>query len=223
MTRLIPSETLEQELRLAGHRLIAGLDEVGRGAWAGPLVVGTVILPANRRILKLRDSKLLSRVLREKLARRIKRLCQAWAIGVVTVAELNLWGLAKSLGIAAQRAVDGLSVKPDLLVVDGKDPFRDLTLPQQMVIGGDQRIRSIAAAAVIAKVERDQMLRTLHRQEKGLRRYRFDLNKGYPSPHHRAMLQRYGPSPHHRLSFAPVRATQTQARLIEREIEILIK
>ncbi len=201
----IPNQLLENEYAQTGLRLIAGLDEVGRGAWAGPLVFGAVILPPGQRILGLRDSKAISRAKREQLARRIKKVALSWGIGSVAIDELNHWGLARSLAIAASRAIAGLVPPPEIILVDGKHPFRGLAIPQHPIVRGDQLIRSIAAASVIAKVERDRMMRTLHRSEAVLRPFRFDQNKGYPSPCHRARLAEFGPSPHHRLCFAPVR------------------
>lgn len=200
----IPSETAEQELRSAGFQTIAGVDEVGRGAWAGPLVVSAVVLPPNRRLVKLRDSKQLSRREREVLARRIKRLALAWAIGVVEISELNQWGLSRCLSLAFKRAIARLAVQPNIVLVDGPSTMKGLVIPQRAIVKGDQKVRAIAAAAVVAKVERDRMLRTLHRTDRDLRRFRFDLNKGYPSPWHKEQLARFGPSPHHRLQFAPI-------------------
>ncbi|MBI4175503.1 ribonuclease HII [Candidatus Berkelbacteria bacterium] len=205
----IPQEELEGRFRAAGHKLICGIDEVGRGAWAGPLVIGAVILPPDRRILTLRDSKLLRRDERELLARRIKRVALAWAIGIVEVTEMNQIGLGQSLMLAAERAVASLRIAPTQILIDGRYPWKGLAIPQHAIVRGDQTVRVIAAASVIAKVERDRMLRTLHRTDKLVRRYRFDLNKGYPSPFHQAQLRELGPSVHHRLSFRPIRENKT--------------
>ena len=144
----IPHERLEAELRASGHSLICGMDEVGRGAWAGPLVVGAVILPPDHQIHHLRDSKLLTRLERERIARRIKGVALSWAIGIVEVEELNYWGLGQGLSVAAARAVAALNPQPTLILIDGKYPFRDLPIPQHPVIRGDQTVRAIAAASV---------------------------------------------------------------------------
>lgn len=212
----IPSNRLEEEYRGHGYRVVAGLDEVGRGAWAGPLVMGAVVLPPKRRMLGLRDSKLLTRREREVLARRIRRLAVTWALGIVTVEELNAFGLAKGLMLAAQRAVAGLAPLPDIVLVDGPHQFRDLAIPQQAIVKGDMTIQAIAAASVLAKVARDQMMRTLHRDDQSVRLFRFDQNKGYPSPWHRATLAKAGPSVHHRLSFQPVKRSQNQMLFIDK-------
>ena len=229
---MIPSEQIETELRAEGFKVIVGIDEVGRGAWAGPLVVGAVILPPNRRILGLRDSKLLSPVDRETIANRLKTIAVSWSVGVVEVHELDELGLGRSLGVAAQRAIEGLGLapsptlrkspsldsardKPDtsevvptvqsiIALVDGKYPFRGLDIEQRTIVSGDRLVRSIAAASVIAKVERDRMMRTLHRSDPSVRRFRFDQNKGYPSSLHRQLLTELGPTPHHRTCFTPV-------------------
>lgn len=206
----IPNEIQEQFPRAKGYRIIAGLDEVGRGAWAGPLVMAAVILPPDRRILGLRDSKVLTRAERERLARRIKRVALSWAIGSVEIHELNREGLAAGLRLAASRAITNLSPQPDFVLFDGLHANGGLALPQQSVVHGDASVRIIAAASVIAKVARDQMMRSLHRTDPAVRRFRFDLNKGYPSPVHKQELTTHGPSPHHRLGFAPVRLAANQ-------------
>ncbi len=203
--RPIPDEAHERGLRTAGHTHIVGIDEVGRGAWAGPLVVGAVILPHDRRILQLRDSKLLGRLAREQLSRRIKRVAVSWAIGIVDLPELDEIGLAASLALAAERAIARLAVRPTVALVDGKYPFKGLAIEQAAVVKGDQLIRCVAAASVVAKVERDRMMRTLHRNERSVRPFRFDRNKGYPSPSHQEQLRSIGPSAHHRTSFSPIR------------------
>lgn len=202
---VVPSERLELAAHRAGHDIVVGIDEVGRGAWAGPLIVGAVVLPANRRLLGLRDSKLLPRLDRERLARRIKRTARAWSIGIVDVREMNEIGLAAALGLAARRAIDGLGMLPTLCLVDGKYPFRTLDIEQRSVVKGDVTVRCIAAASVVAKVERDRMMRTLHRHDASVRHFRFDLNKGYPAPVHRQALVSLGPTSHHRTCFTPIR------------------
>lgn len=210
----IPNNHLELSLRTQGFKLIAGLDEVGRGAWAGPLVMGAVILPVHCRIAGLRDSKLLSPSKREKIAIRIKKVALAWGIGVVHIAEINHFRLGQSLILAASRAIEQLNPRPDYLLVDGRYPFGKLKIRQQAIIAGDQSVSAIAAASVIAKVERDQMMTQLHERDLLLQQFRFDLNKGYPSPHHRLMLNKIGPSPHHRLNFKPVIYAQNQLLFI---------
>lgn len=186
--------------------IVVGIDEVGRGAWAGPLVVGAVALPIEATIDGLRDSKLLTPQARERLIPIIQGVAVSWAIGVVEVSELDQIGLAASLGLAAQRAIEQLSIQPATVLVDGKYPYRGFSINQQPIVGGDATIPCISAASVIAKVLRDQMMVDLHRREAHIESFRFDLNKGYPSVLHRQALATHGPSTHHRRSFAPIRA-----------------
>lgn len=186
--------------------VLVGIDEVGRGAWAGPLVVGAVILVADAQIEGLKDSKLLSLRQRERLVPQIQAAAISWAIGIVEVWELDAIGLGASLGLAAQRAIDCLRLRPTKALVDGKYPFRNVDIEQQPIIGGDRSVPCISAASVIAKVMRDQVMRELHDCDHQVQPFRFDLNKGYPSALHRAMLATHGPLAHHRRSFAPIRA-----------------
>ena len=202
----VPTEAVERELRLAGCRVVAGLDEVGRGAWAGPLVMGAVILPDDVVIDGLRDSKLLTATRREVIAEQIKAQAISVGLGLVSVDELNEFGLAAGLQLAAVRAVKALTVVPDMVLVDGSYPFRALRVPQRATVRGDQTIRTIAAASVIAKVARDAMMREIHELDQSAQAYRFDLNKGYPSPVHQAELKNLGPCDHHRTCFAPIAA-----------------
>ncbi|MCA9388551.1 ribonuclease HII [Candidatus Berkelbacteria bacterium] len=201
---MIPRESLEAKHRSQGFGLIAGLDEVGRSSWAGPLVMGAVILPNNLRLNGLRDSKLLTRSERDRLARRIKKNALSWSIGIVAVSELNSFGLAEGLQLAAKRAIGNLKLVPDLVLVDGLYEFKKLDTRQKAYVRADMTIRCVAAASVVAKVERDRMMRTLHRTHQNLRRFRFDLNKGYPSPLHRQELRSLGPTGFHRTCFKPV-------------------
>lgn len=202
----VPSNRIEAELVASGYSRVAGVDEVGRGAWAGPVVAAAVILP-DRKLYKIRDSKLLSRKEREKLATKIRKVAVDYSVGIVEVKELDILGIGKASFLAMRKALEGLKQQPDFLLVDGfKVPRIDI--PQQAVVDGDQKISSIAAASILAKVERDRLMRTLHRGNKECRKYRFDLNKGYPSPHHKKMLEKYGPCQWHRFSFTPIRQSR---------------
>ncbi len=185
--------------------MVVGIDEVGRGAWAGPLVVGAVIFREGCQIDGLTDSKLLTPNQRERLVPIIQSVAVAWAIGVVEVQELDSIGLGASLGLAAQRAVEALVVQPSSVLIDGKYPYRNFSLKQQPIIGGDKTVLCISAASVVAKVLRDQMMFDLHKSDATVRSFRFDLNKGCPSALHRSVLTERGPSIHHRQSFAPIR------------------
>lgn len=200
----IPSNNLEKKLALSGYLRVAGVDEVGRGAWAGPVVAAAVILPS-RRLYKIRDSKLLTRKEREHLARKIRRAAVAWAVAVADVKEVDRVGIGKASLLVMCQAIRGLKQRVDYALVDGfLLPCIDTSM-QKAIVNGDQKVSSIAAASILAKVERDKIMRRLHRKEKACRKYRFDLNKGYPSPHHKKMLEKHGPSQWHRFSFTPIR------------------
>lgn len=206
----VPSSKVLHALEGQGYQRIAGVDEVGRGAWAGPVVAATVILPA-RRLNKVRDSKLLLRAEREKLARKIQKAATDWAIGEATVEEINQIGVGKATLLAYARALAGLKKKPDFVLIDAFS-MPDHDGPQKAIIRGDQTVLSIAAASIIAKVYRDQIMRKLHRTYPGCKKYRFDVNKGYLSPHHKKMLSKWGPCPLHRTSFAPIRALLSRSK-----------
>ncbi len=206
-----PSNKLEQQLIADGWPVIAGIDEVGRGAWAGPVVAAAVIL-TKKKLYKIRDSKLLTRKEREMLAKKIRRAAVAYSFGIVSVNALDSMGIGKASFLAMKKSISALKSKPDYLLIDGfKIP--DVNVPQQAVVKGDQKVLSIAAASILAKVKRDKLMRKLHRENKECRKYRFDLNKGYPSPHHKKMLQRYGPCQWHRFSFTPVRQPKLQIEI----------
>lgn len=199
-----PSNDLEIALTNQGFYAIAGVDEVGRGAWAGPLVMAAVILPTDIRIEGLRDSKLLTPRQRTQTAAVIKQEATAWALGVVEAPELDELGLAAALHVAGARAIEGLSQAADIVLFDGKYPLRGVDVAQQTIVHGDQLVQSIAAASVVAKVARDAMMGELHTLYPQLQPYRFDRNKGYPSLHHRTVLADVGPSLQHRRCFAPI-------------------
>lgn len=193
--------TLKYEKRLwaEGAQLIAGVDEVGRGALFGPVVAAAVILDPAYRIRGLRDSKLLEASVREKLARKIREHCICWAIAAVDSAridEINIYHASKQ---ALAEAVRNLTVVPDHVLVDA---FRiDAHCEQTPIIHGDALSASIAAASILAKVERDNWMRQYDRE---FPLYGLASNKGYSTPRHKAMLREHGPSPLHRQSFAPV-------------------
>ena len=205
-----PSNRIEVQLRAQGYHSIAGVDEVGRGAWAGPLVMAAVVFGPTTRLPGLRDSKKLSATRREQLSPRIKKLARGWALGIVTVQELNAYGLGAGLQLAASRALGGLAEPADFVLFDGNHRLRGLSSPQQVIVKGDQTVRAIAAASVLAKVARDAMMTELHSREPDLAPFRFDLNKGYPSPVHKQALAHHGPTQHHRRTFAPVQAAGNQ-------------
>ncbi len=154
-----PSLRLEQELWASGHDVVVGIDEVGRGAWAGPLTVGAAVLPQDRRVYKVRDSKMLTEIEREAMFDRVAGWCQAWAVGHASQQECDDLGMAAAQKLAAARAIDGLGVgEPDKVLVDGNWDFvgRGTT---QRVIKGDATCLTIAAASILAKVTRDRIMR----------------------------------------------------------------
>ena len=192
--RTAPSLSFERELWAAGHDLVVGVDEVGRGAWAGPLAVGAAVLPQDRRVNKVRDSKLLTEVEREALYDRIGEWCRAWSVGFASVEECNELGMAEAQRVAARRAIEGLQLEPDRVLIDGNWDFVGGGRTKKLV-KGDRRVLSIAAASILAKVTRDRVMR---RESESFPGYDFDLNKGYPCPRHKTALRAYGPTSIHR-------------------------
>lgn len=192
-----PSLTLERGLWEAGHDVVVGMDEVGKGAWAGPLTVGAVVLPRNRRVYKVRDSKMLSPHERESLFGRITEWCVAWAVGHASHEECDELGMSEAQRMAARRALTGLGVRPDRVLLDGKWDFVGGGIAQK-VTGGDARCLSIAAASILAKVTRDRIMCA---EAEHYQWWWFDHNKGYPCPRHKAVLRGLGPSAIHRRSW----------------------
>lgn len=179
------------------ERVVVGIDEVGRGAWAGPLTLAAVVLPADRRINKVRDSKQLSRPRREQMYDRIVDWVDAWAIGHASAAECDELGMSDAQRLAARRAIDGLGCPVDHVLVDGPWDFvadHETTC----IVKGDSISLSIAAASVLAKVTRDRMM---VEEAEHYPAYGFDSNVGYPAPEHIAALSAYGPSTVHRRSW----------------------
>ena len=189
--------------------LVAGVDEVGRGPLAGPVVAAAVILDPARRIRGLADSKTLGAARREALAEEIRAKALCVAIGSATVEEIDAFNILQATLLAMRRAVDALRLKPVKVLVDGNQ-LPVLAVRAECVVGGDARVKAISAASIVAKVHRDALclqLDALHPQ------YGFAQHKGYASPEHLAALRRHGASPVHRRSFAPVReALQREAR-----------
>ncbi|HEX6804494.1 MAG TPA: ribonuclease HII [Terriglobales bacterium] len=183
----------------SGAKLVAGVDEVGRGSLFGPVVAGAVILDSSYRIRGLRDSKLLPAERREVLARRIREHAIAWAIAAVDAARIDQINIYHASRLAMKEAVSKLSPASDHLLIDAMK--LDFDLPQRAIIHGDALSASIAAASILAKVERDRMVREW---DPVFPVYGLRSNKGYSTPKHLAALREHGPSPLHRQSFAPV-------------------
>ena len=191
-----PTREIEKTLWDRGHDVVVGVDEVGRGAWAGPLMVGAAILPRATRVNGVRDSKLLTENERERLFPRIAEWCEAWAVGAVSQAECDRLGMSAAQKLAARRAIDGLGVRPDVAVTDGRWDFVSPAVDHvELAVKGDLRCLSVAAASILAKVVRDREMRT-HAVD--YPHWSFDTNKGYPCPVHKAALLAYGPSAIHR-------------------------
>jgi ribonuclease HII len=192
--QVVPSLRVERELWAAGHEVVVGVDEVGRGAWAGPISVGAAVLPQDKRVYKVRDSKMLTEKQREVLFDRVASWCVAWAVGHATQIECDTMGMSLAQKLAAKRAITGLGLTPDRVLIDGNWDFVG-TGNTQRLVKGDARCLSIAAASVLAKVTRDRMMRDEAPNFPG---YDFDLNKGYPCPRHKMALKAWGPTSIHR-------------------------
>ncbi|NER47390.1 MAG: ribonuclease HII [Symploca sp. SIO1A3] len=202
----IETSSLICELPTPSEQLIAGVDEVGRGALFGPVVAAAVILPASAlpqlALAGVKDSKQLSASRRLKLSQEIQRQAIDWKIGYATREEIDQINILQASLLAMRRAILKLKVKPDLCLVDGKQSLQELPIPQQSMIKGDQRSLEIAAASVVAKVWRDDLVMRLATKYPD---YDLAANKGYGTQRHRLALQQHGPSPQHRLSFSPCR------------------
>lgn len=200
----------EKSVWASGAKLVAGVDEVGRGSLFGPVVAAAVILDPGYRIRGLRDSKLLDRETRERLAPRIREHAVAWAIAAVDVAtidQINIYWASKR---AMEEAVALLSLKPDHLLIDALRINCDCQ--QTPIIHGDALSASIAAASIIAKVERDAMISAW---DPVFPEYGLASNKGYSTPKHLRTLREKGPTPLHRLSFAPVWTSSAPQEVLE--------
>jgi ribonuclease HII len=201
-----PSLAFERELWAAGYRCVTGLDEAGRGAWAGPVVAAAVILPPDNPELEqnledVRDSKMLSPARREALLLVVEEHALAWAIGIVAPREIDNVGIVPATRQAMSLAIQALSPAPDYLLLDHIS-LPDVPLPQHSLPKGDARVLSIAAASIIAKVSRDRIMIEIDKQYPG---YGFARHKGYGTAAHRVGLTDLGPCVLHRLSFAPLR------------------
>lgn len=205
---------LELELWTSGWRAVAGVDEVGRGALAGPVVAAAVILPPNRAALapllgRVDDSKRLTPRQREMLFGEVITLALAACVGRCEAADIDRWGIAAATRRAMSLALAGLSCPPDYVLVDFLT-LQDLKCPQRGIPHGDALSLSIAAASIIAKVTRDRWMCEQDRVYPG---YGFGQHKGYGTAFHRESLERLGPCALHRMSFAPLAAGES--RLIE--------
>ena len=183
-------------------KLIAGVDEVGRGPLVGAVVTAAVILDPERPITGLADSKKLSEKKRLLLAEEIKEKALAWSLGRAEATEIDQLNILQATMLAMCRAVQGLHIQPDFVLIDGNRIPAALNIAAQAVVKGDSLVAEISAASILAKVERDQEMLLLHQKYP---QYGFDRHKGYPTKLHLEMLEKYGILAEHRQSFAPVK------------------
>lgn len=188
----------EQELAAQGFAAIVGVDEVGAGAWAGPVMAGAVVLPLGCE-LRVCDSKLLSPAQRERLVPEIQKHARCWAIGSASVEEIGALGIRPATYLAMRRAIDAFETK-DMVLVDAWT-IPDIPVSQRGIIRGDRQSVSIAAASILAKVARDALMRELAELYPA---YGFDAHKGYGTRQHQDALRASGPCPIHRMNYRPV-------------------
>ena len=200
-----PTLEFERDLWKQGLTRIAGIDEAGRGALAGPVAAAAVILPQDEnslgRLDQIRDSKQISPTIRAEQRKLIESLALDWGVGYAQNLEIDQYGIASATRLAVNRAISQMSLDPDHLLVD-YIVLPDEDIPQTRLIKGDARSLSIAAASILAKTHRDEILVSL---EKAYPQYGFKQNKGYGTQKHRLAILRNGPCPQHRMSFAPMR------------------
>jgi ribonuclease HII len=205
---IIPDFSREADLQKKGYLNIAGVDEAGRGPWAGPVVAGAVIFENNEKLIAeliaagIRDSKKISEKKREKLYDFIIQNSRAWGVGIVSekiIDEINILNATK---LAMKLALEKMSVRPDLLLIDGNGTLQDFPARQLAVPRADQTILSVSAASILAKVTRDRMLIQFEEKYPG---YGFSKHKGYGTQMHMDALINLGPCEIHRRSFAPIK------------------
>lgn len=199
--KVAPTRHFEQDLWARGFETVVGIDEVGRGAWAGPLVVGAAVLPRDGRVLGIRDSKMLSEIEREKIFDRVAGWCKAWAVGAASQEECDTLGMSAAQKLATARAIAGLRLDnpPDAAIVDGTWDFVSPHVGHvERKIKADAFCLGVAAASILAKVSRDRLMR---QHAEHYPHWHFDSNKGYPCPLHKTALLGYGPSAIHRRSW----------------------
>ena len=199
-----PTHREESALLEGGYSLVAGLDEVGRGPLAGPVVAGAVMLPTaprGRWVTKIRDSKQLTAAQREEALDLLGTKVLSMATGMASHEEIDRVGIVQATRLAMERAINALPLQPQFLLLDAF-PLPDMDIPQKAIVHGDALCLSIAAASIIAKVERDRMM---VEQDAIYPGYGFASHKGYASRDHLEALRTQGPSPIHRRSFAPMR------------------
>jgi ribonuclease HII len=194
------TQTLQQSFVWGDPGLVAGVDEAGRGPLAGPVVAAAVILDETQPIIGLNDSKKLSAARRDRLFDDIRARALCCSVAMASIEEIDRLNILQATMLAMRRAVDGLRLKPRLVLVDG-NRLPVLDVRAEAIVQGDAKVQAISAASILAKVTRDRGLDELHERYP---HYGFDQHKGYGTAHHLEALRRWGPCPAHRRSFAPV-------------------
>lgn len=195
-----PTYREENKLYRQGINHIAGLDEAGKGAWAGPVVAASVILPRTIKIPNLRDSKLLGASQRKKLYLEITKQAINWSVGIVSEKIIDEVGIVSANLMAMEKAIERLTISPDFLLIDYLK--LNTSILSLSVVNGDQKIASIAAASIVAKVTRDYIMIASH---KDYPKYNFHIHKGYGTDHHYQMIIKHGICVLHRRSFSPIK------------------
>jgi ribonuclease HII len=187
---------------LTAYRYLAGVDEAGRGPWAGPVTAAAVILDAKQPIAGLADSKKLSESQREKLALLIQQKALAWCVASASVSEIDELNILQATFLAMQRAIHGLTIAPDCVLIDG-NRLPQLAMPAHAIVQGDSKIAEISAASILAKVTRDKLMVQYHTEYP---QFAFHQHKGYGTAQHQAELKQHGCTAIHRQSFKPIKA-----------------
>ena len=204
---------LKDKKMQAAHGLFAGVDEAGVGPLAGPVIAAAVVFDFRKKMFtansrngwlqEINDSKKLTHEKREYLLKFVIKHALAFGIGISSVAEIDRINILQSRLIAMKRAIENLRKIPKIVFVDGNRSIPNLQIQQRLIVRGDEKVFSIAAASILAKVTRDNILKNLHKQ---FPQYGFDRHKGYGTQFHFEMIQKYGPSEVHRKSFAPIKS-----------------
>lgn len=198
---MYPTKREENILYKQGYKYIAGIDEAGRGAWAGPMVAAAVILPKGFKLKGLNDSKKLSAKQRDEFFDVITNKALAYYTCIISSKEIDKDGVGKANLLAIKKSAEGLKIKPDYILIDSfKVAWKDI--PAKSITKGDTKVIAIAAASVIAKVTRDRLMIGCHRK---FPKYGFDKHKGYGTKQHHQNLQQYGITSIHRLSYKPIK------------------
>ncbi len=192
---------IERELHNEGYQLVAGVDEAGRGPLAGPVMAAACILPKDFLLPGLDDSKKLTAKKRVYLAEKIKEQAAAYGLGSATPGEIDLLNILQATKLAMKRALDKLAITPEYVLVDGRDRLT-ISIPHRAIVGGDRLCACIAAASILAKSVRDELMGEMHRIYP---EYGFGQHKGYATRSHLEAIHRFGPCPIHRLSFSPIK------------------